>query len=137
MLSKSDIAPSSRTQIGKAGQTSSLSLTGVLDVQRSCKLRRSGDPKTMFRQCRHTCTSVCQASIPSDERRRAWRIYNSNMSRNTSSGRTSIVTWPTTQSVVVQVAECCKKDRCRPCFVNFFKAPGHVAINGPSEKQSI
>ena len=53
----------SRMRRGKDGQTSSVSLAGVLGVQTSRRLRRRGDPKTTLRHRRHTCTSVCHASI--------------------------------------------------------------------------
>jgi hypothetical protein len=50
-------------QRGRGGQTSSVSLAGVLATQKRCRLRRRGDPKTRLRHRRHTCTSDCHASI--------------------------------------------------------------------------
>lgn len=47
------------TLIGNAaGETSSISLVGVLSEQRSFRCRRTGDAKTIYRHLRQTCTSV-------------------------------------------------------------------------------
>ena len=46
---------------GKVGQTSSVSLAGVVGLQKSSRLRRRDDPKTTRRHCRHTCTSDSHA----------------------------------------------------------------------------
>ena len=70
---------------GKAGQTSSVSFAGILAEHTSCRLSRRGDPKTMHRQRRHTCTSVCHPSI-----RYASRTKKSNICSRTSSGSMSI-----------------------------------------------
>ena len=60
-------APLLQMRIGKGGQTSSASLTGVLGVQPSRRLRRRGDSKTMLRHRRQTCTSFCHRSVDSFE----------------------------------------------------------------------
>ncbi|KAI0249326.1 hypothetical protein BJV78DRAFT_1228811, partial [Lactifluus subvellereus] len=44
--------------IGKGGQTSNVSLTGVLYVQRRHRSKRSGDANTRYRHLWHTCTSL-------------------------------------------------------------------------------
>ncbi|KAH9983806.1 hypothetical protein BJV74DRAFT_849297 [Russula compacta] len=46
--------------IGKGGQQSRVLLTGVPCLHRSHKSRRRGDPYTIYRHLRHTCTSVFQ-----------------------------------------------------------------------------
>ena len=79
---------------GKAGQTSRVCLAGVFFEQKSRKLRRSGDPKTIRRQRRHTCTSVCHPSI-----RYASRTKKSNISSRASSGSMPVdITWPASAS---------------------------------------
>ena len=97
---------SSMTRGMAGGQTSSVSLTGVLRVPTSCKLRRTGDPKTMLRQRRHTCTNDCHASIlffevgSSPTPKSNILSRTSNIASRTSSGSVSIgVTWPTSHQV--------------------------------------
>ena len=100
---------------GKAGQTSSVSLTGVLAVQTSCKSRRRGDPKMRVLQRRHTCTSFCHDSIfrfaCSSSGRNRFRntstlMQRSNIDSRTSSGSTKIgIAWPTTHN---QISSSCK-----------------------------
>ena len=95
---------------GKAGQTSSVSLAGVLAVQTSCKSRRRGDPKTRVLQRRHTCTSFCHDSIflfaCSSSGRNRFRttstfMQRSNIDSRTSSGSTEIgIAWPTTHDQI-------------------------------------
>ena len=92
---------------GKGGQTSNASL-GVFGVQKSRRLRRRGDAKTIVRHRRHTCTSDCHVSIIVFAYRGlpyAQKLYGdsgtlssqqSNIPSRTSSGSTSIdITWPT------------------------------------------
>ena len=84
-------------KIGNAGQTSSVSLAGVLAVQTSCRSRRCGDLKTALRHRRWTCTSICHASISFFENGAS--PQKSNISSRTSSGSTSIdFTWSTSVS---------------------------------------
>ncbi|KAI0301341.1 hypothetical protein BC826DRAFT_988838 [Russula brevipes] len=52
--------------MGKAGQISSISLTGVSLLQRSRRSKWRGEAKTRSRHLRHTCTSVCHSSRCSD-----------------------------------------------------------------------
>jgi len=78
--------------IGNSGQISSMFLTGLVYVQRSCRSRRRGDANTTFLHVRHTCTSVCHQSYP-------WSCgQKSNISKRISSGSVPIVTcrwnWP-------------------------------------------
>lgn len=80
----------SRMRRSNAGQTSSVSFAGVLEEQTSRKLRRRGDPKTMLRHRRHTCTSDCHASMSFFENV-ASSAKKSNTSSRTSSGSMSIV----------------------------------------------
>ena len=77
-----------RMTIGsKSGQTFNVSLTGVPALQTSRSFKRRGDPKTTLRHCRHTCTSVCQASP-----RESFFTWQSNISRRTLFGSMLIVT---------------------------------------------
>src|SRR5216684_7749018 len=95
--------------IGKDGQMSIISFTGVLFVQTSRRPRRRGDPKTTSRHLRQTCTSVCHSSIHS-----ASFLKTSNISRRATSGSISIVTWP-----IVYVNGCCRVLHIRP-HVSYF-----------------
>ena len=104
---------------GKGGQTSNASL-GVFGVQKSRRLRRRGDAKTIVLHRRHTCTSDCHVSIIVFAYRGlpyAQKLYGdsgtlssqkSNIPSRTSSGSTSIdITWPTWhQSQSAIVARC-------------------------------
>lgn len=49
--------------MGNAGQISSISLTSLFSVQRSCRCRRRGLEKMTCRHLRHTCTRVCHCSV--------------------------------------------------------------------------
>ena len=100
-----------RMQRGKAGQTSRVSLAGVLVVQRSCRFRLRGDPKTRPLHRRHTGTSNCHHSltliswsdIASTRCPDRPTTQNSNITRRTSSGSTSIVnTRPTSHRISQQ-----------------------------------
>jgi hypothetical protein len=51
--------PVYRTTIGSAGQQSKLFLTGVPWLQNSCKSRKWGELKIIYRHLRHTWTSLC------------------------------------------------------------------------------
>ena len=101
-------ALSSQTMIrGKAGQTSRVCLAGVLFEQKSRKLRRSGDPKTMRRQRRHKCTSVCHPSI-----RYAARTEKSNIFGRTSSGK--LAGWLTSPGLHrIESVSSCRGMSCR------------------------
>ena len=48
---------------GNAGQTSRVFPAGVPVVQKRCRFKRRGDPKTRLLHRRHTCTSGCHHSI--------------------------------------------------------------------------
>lgn len=64
MLSTPSVSTkSSKMSRSIAGQTSSMSLTGVLAVQWSCKFKRRGDSKITLRHRRHTWTSDCHESF--------------------------------------------------------------------------
>ena len=93
---------------GNAGQTSSVSLAGVLVVQTSCRWRRRGDPKTTFRHRRHTWARFCHASNSSLVITLFSRAQKSNIASRASSGRMSIR--PTShqgsqQSLIREVAQ--------------------------------
>ena len=89
--------------MGKGGQTSSVSLTGVLSVQKRCRSRRSGDANMTDRHLRHTCTSLFHPR-PRNSQRSIFARQKSKISRRTSSERAPIVTrgeiCPTTYNTI-------------------------------------
>ena len=78
--------------MGKVGQISSISLTGVTGVQRSCKPRRRGEANRTCRQYRHTCARIFHSHTKyafSDNMEDIRQ--KSNMSRRMLSGKSLIV----------------------------------------------
>ena len=133
---------------GKGGQTSSVSLAGVLFEQTRHRLSRRGDPKTTLRQRRHTCTSVCHSSKSTFRPRPSASTKKSNISSRTSSGSMSIESpgLHRIESTTV-VAECCAKDvprhrlvgSCQSNDVGEFLASmsllnGNLLIDGPGRE---
>src|SRR5579863_5399618 len=88
--------------MGNGGQVSDSLLTRVLASHWSTRHRRRGDAKMMLRHLWHTCTSdfhIPMAKYSSSPRKK------SNISRRTSSGRTSTVACPSTPHQSAPVAD--------------------------------
>ena len=111
--------PSLRTTIGNSGQTSSVFLTGVLALQWSRRLRRRGDPKTIFRHFRHTWTSVCHASICSSSS----ESLKSNIFSSATSGSVSMVTRAASRQSTGSVGSYEKDARTSASFIKFLPSP--------------
>src|SRR5712671_4691746 len=84
--------------MGRGGQIFSDLLTGLLGLQSSTRRRCRGEANMTCRHLRHTCTYV----FHHDRSNRSASPQSENISKRTSSGRTSIVIWSALhQSVVI------------------------------------